>query len=86
MGDIGYFDDDGFLFFVARKKEMLKINNFQVCPSELEAVIVEIEGVQNSCVALFSRDCDGNDLLFEVKNLAVGTVIQSYEKLQKELN
>lgn len=30
-GDIGYFDDDGFLFIVDRKKDMLKVDNFQVC-------------------------------------------------------
>ena len=29
-GDIGYFDIDGFLFVIDRKKDMLKVNNFQV--------------------------------------------------------
>lgn len=29
-GDIGYFDDDGFLFLIDRKKEMLIYDNFQV--------------------------------------------------------
>lgn len=29
-GDVGYFDDDGFLFIVDRMKDMLKYNNFQV--------------------------------------------------------
>lgn len=30
-GDIGFFDDDGFLYIVDRKKDMLKVNNYQVC-------------------------------------------------------
>lgn len=29
-GDVGYFDDDGFLFIIDRKKDMLKFNNYQV--------------------------------------------------------
>lgn len=29
-GDIGFFDDDGFLFIIDRQKEMLKYNNYHV--------------------------------------------------------
>lgn len=65
LGDIGYFDDDGFLFFVSRKKEMLKYNGYQVYPSELEAIIDEIDGVKNSCVVGFTQE-SGNDLVFAI--------------------
>lgn len=81
MGDLGYFDDDGFLFFVARKKEMLKFNNFQVCPLELEVIIDEIEFVKHSCVVGVNRECDGNDLIFafvvkdpEAQDLTAGAI------------
>jgi 4-coumarate--CoA ligase len=63
-GDIGYFDDDGFLFIVDRKKDMLKFNNFQVCPSELEEMIDGIEGVISSCVVGVLDQNTGNDLIF----------------------
>lgn len=62
-GDIGYFDNDGFLFIIDRKKDMLKFNNFQVYPSELESIINEIDGVLNSCVVGVLEEDTGNDLI-----------------------
>ena len=38
-GDIGYIDEEGFLFIIDRKKDILKYNNFHITPSELEDVI-----------------------------------------------
>jgi 4-coumarate--CoA ligase len=63
-GDIGYFDDDGFLFIVDRKKDMLKFNNFQVYPAELEKIINTVEGVIDSCVVGVFEENQGNDLIF----------------------
>lgn len=45
-GDIGYFNDDGMLFVVDRKKDILKYKGIHVNPSEIENVIESIEGVQ----------------------------------------
>jgi long-chain acyl-CoA synthetase len=38
-GDLGYLDDDGYLFIVDRKKDMIKTCGFQVWPREIEEVI-----------------------------------------------
>lgn len=38
-GDLGYMDEDGFLFIVDRKKDVIKTSGFQVWPSEVEEVI-----------------------------------------------
>ena len=38
-GDIGYIDDEGFLFIVDRKKEMIIRGGFNVYPREIEEVI-----------------------------------------------
>lgn len=38
-GDIGYRDDDGYLFIVDRKKDMIVTGGFNVYPSEIEQVL-----------------------------------------------
>ncbi len=38
-GDVGYFDEDGYLFITDRIKELIKVKGFQVAPAELEALL-----------------------------------------------
>lgn len=38
-GDLGYVDEDEFLFIVDRKKDLIKTSGFQVWPREIEEVI-----------------------------------------------
>lgn len=38
-GDIGYLDNEGYLYIVDRKKDVIKPGGFQVWPSEVERVI-----------------------------------------------
>jgi len=38
-GDLGYFDKDGFLFIVSRKKEVIIRGGYNVYPSEIENVL-----------------------------------------------
>lgn len=38
-GDLAYMDDDGYLFIVDRKKDMVKTSGFQVWPREIEEVL-----------------------------------------------
>jgi long-chain acyl-CoA synthetase len=38
-GDVGYLDEDGYLFITSRKKELIKPGGFQVWPREVEEVI-----------------------------------------------
>jgi long-chain acyl-CoA synthetase len=40
-GDVGYVDDQGYVFLVDRKKEMIKYKAFSVAPAELEGVLLE---------------------------------------------
>ena len=38
-GDLGYLDEDGYLFILDRKKDLIKPGGFQVWPREVEEVI-----------------------------------------------
>ncbi|XP_071053248.1 uncharacterized protein [Onthophagus taurus] len=49
-GDVGYFDDDGFLFIVDRIKELIKYKGFQVAPAELEGILLKHKAVKDVAV------------------------------------
>src|SRR4029453_16180564 len=38
-GDLGYLDDDGYLFIVDRMKDLIKTHGYQVWPREIEEVL-----------------------------------------------
>ncbi len=40
-GDIGWLDEDGYLYILDRKKEMIKYKGYQVAPAELETLLHE---------------------------------------------
>jgi long-chain acyl-CoA synthetase len=50
-GDIGYLDEDGYLFIVDRKKDLIKPSGFQVWPREVEEVIASFPAIADVCVA-----------------------------------
>ncbi len=49
-GDVGYFDDDGFLVLVDRKKDMIISGGFNVYPSDLEAQLRRHPDVEDAAV------------------------------------
>jgi len=50
-GDLGYVDEDGYLFLVDRKKDLIKPSGFQVWPREVEEVIASHPAVAEVGVA-----------------------------------
>jgi long-chain acyl-CoA synthetase len=50
-GDLGYLDEEGYLFIVDRKKDLIKPSGFQVWPREVEEVIASHPAVDQVGVA-----------------------------------
>ena len=49
-GDLGYIDEDGFIYFKTRKKRVIKVSGVAVFPSEIEGIISRMSGISAVCV------------------------------------
>jgi long-chain acyl-CoA synthetase len=49
-GDIGYMDEDGYLFIVERKKDLIISGGFNLYPSEVEQVLERHPSVSEAAV------------------------------------
>ena len=49
-GDIGYADEDGYIYIVDRVKELIKYKAYQIAPAELEAILVAHPAVADAAV------------------------------------
>jgi len=49
-GDIGYFDEDGYLFIVGRTGDVIISGGYNVYPREVELALEQIDGVQKAAV------------------------------------
>lgn len=72
-GDMGRMDADGFVYFVDRKKRVIKIAGNNVFPQEIENVVNKVDGVKRSCVVA---------MVFEGKP-AVKLIVQPKEGIDK---
>ena len=58
-GDLGYLDEDSFLFIVDRQKDLIKTSGYQVWPREVEEVLASHPGVREVGVAGIPDDLKG---------------------------
>ena len=49
-GDVGYLDEDGFLFLCDRKRDMVISGGVNIYPAEIEAALIGVDGVLDCAV------------------------------------
>ena len=77
-GDIGYLDDDNFLFIVDRAKDMVITGGFNVYSTEVEQTIMQHPAVQD-CAVIGLPDEKWGERLTAVLQLREGTTLDASE-------
>lgn len=60
LGDMGWFDEDGYLYLTDRQTDMILVGGANVYPAEVEAALEEHPAVLSSCVIGLPDDDYGN--------------------------
>ena len=61
-GDLGYLDEDGFLYLVGRKKDLIIRGGNNIYPTDVEAVLLEHPAVQEAAVIGIPHAVLGEDV------------------------
>ena len=62
-GDLGYIDEDGFLFIVGRKKELIIRGGYNVYPKEIEDVLYAHPAIAEAAVIGIPDDRLGEEVM-----------------------
>jgi long-chain acyl-CoA synthetase len=73
-GDVGYLDEDGYLYLCDRKRDMVISGGVNIYPAEIEACLVTMEGVRDCAVFGIPDDEFGESLAAAVELEADATV------------
>ncbi len=66
-GDIGYLDDDGYLYLCDRKRDMVISGGVNIYPAEIEACLIQLAGVHDCAVFGAPHDEFGEQLVAAVE-------------------
>jgi len=66
-GDVGYMDEDGYIFIIERKKDLIKASGYAVWPREVEEVIASVPAVAEVCCGGVPDDYRGETVKAWIK-------------------
>lgn len=70
-GDLGYLDNDGYLYFMGRKDDLMIVDGINIYPSNIEECVLNLSAIRECSVFLYP-----DDRLGEVVSLAVIPMIK----------
>jgi acyl-CoA synthetase (AMP-forming)/AMP-acid ligase II len=79
-GDLGYFDEEGFLFVVGRKKDMVKSGGISIYPLEIESVIYSHPAILEAAV-IGVPDAQWGEAVKAVVVIKAGTYLRAEDLL-----
>jgi long-chain acyl-CoA synthetase len=74
LGDMGYLDEDGFLFLCDRKRDMVISGGVNIYPAEIESALMGIDGVAD-CAVFGVPDAEFGESLLAVIERTPGSTI-----------
>ncbi len=87
-GDVGYLDDDGYLFLVGRIDDVINRGGEKIMPRELEDAAMSVDGVLSAVVVAHPDDVYGQvpALFVQLRGVTSATSVEHLTILTKELN
>ncbi|MBQ2873345.1 MAG: acyl--CoA ligase [Bacilli bacterium] len=82
-GDLGYVDEDGFLYITGRIKRMIISGGFKIYPSEIEKIIYQNPAVEKCCVIALEDEVYGS--LPEAYIVLKKEFKEHYKNVEKEI-
>jgi long-chain acyl-CoA synthetase len=83
LGDVGYVDEEGFLYLCDRKRDMVISGGVNIYPAEIEAALIGIEGVED-CAVFGVPDPEFGESLLAVVEKTPGSKITA-ESVRSDL-
>jgi long-chain acyl-CoA synthetase len=74
LGDIGYLDDDGYLFLCDRRADMIITGGVNVYPAQIESVLLDHPAIADCCV-VGAPDDEWGEAVHAVVQLRPGAVL-----------